>query len=423
MKAFVGKRKKTPAIIPAIFCGISTPKRVLSGSAIFDFIMTFYRGIKLGPFPGILLVLASAVAGRADETRTVAPGVTYRAFEQPGPVRVFVVEADLGRVDADLALSGGNVPVLAKVSAIVAETEAGGRKVYAAVNGDYCAPLDAPVGTLILSGEIAATSTRPRWDAFFLGADGQALIALADTRATAALPHAGPAPLPVSVNRDPDDDGLALFTRRFGRMTRPAKGTVEAVLSSDAFPLEEDETLSAKVESVADAAEPGTAIPERGAVLAGRGRAAELVRALRPGDAVTLAFDQPGVARARFATGGAPAIVRGGKALTEAELAQRPLKEGFVQAKHPRTAIGWAKGRLLLAAVDGRAKESAGLALPALADLMVSLGCTEAMNLDGGGSTTMWVDGAGVVNTPSDRDKAGNPVERPRGSAIVILKR
>jgi hypothetical protein len=378
----------------------------------------------------LLAALAAAGPALADENRAVAPGVTFRALERPGPLRVFVVEADLTKADADLALAGGDVPGLAKVSAIVKETEARGRKALAAVNGDYCAPLNAPLGAVILSGEVAATSTRPRWDTFFLGADGKALIAPADARATAVLPRPGPnspakpaAPLPLEINREPEGDGLVLFTRRFGRTTPPAGNAAEAVLAGDDFPLEEDETLKARVESVSDAAGKGTPIPERGAVLAGRGNSADLVRALKPGGVVTLAFNQPGVTRARFATGGVPAIVRGGKPLSEADMAKRPMKEGFIRAKHPRTAIGWAKGKLVLVVVDGRSKESLGIDLPALADLMVSLGCTEAMNLDGGGSTTMWVSGAGVVNTPSDRDKEGNPVERPRGSAVVILIR
>ena len=70
----------------------------------------------------------------------------------------------------------------------------------------------------------------------------------------------------------------------------------------------------------------------------------------------------------------------------------------------PRTAIGWdATGsELTLVAVDGRSSSSAGMTIDELAVLMASLGVHGAMNLDGGGSTTMWTSAGGVVNDPSD---------------------
>ncbi len=52
--------------------------------------------------------------------------------------------------------------------------------------------------------------------------------------------------------------------------------------------------------------------------------------------------------------------------------------------------------------VDGRTTAGVGMTLNELADYMIALGCNRAMNLDGGGSTTCWVNGRGVVNTPSD---------------------
>ena len=165
------------------------------------------------------------------------------------------------------------------------------------------------------------------------------------------------------------------------------------------------------------------AIPPKGAVLAGRGKSAEMLSALKTGDIVTLQFDQKGIARARWGVGGGPALVTHGKALTVAEMEQRRMKKGFPQALNPRTAIGWSKEKLYLVVVDGRSKESVGINCPELAEFMLTLGCTEALNLDGGGSTEMWVDGEGIVNTSSDKDKQGKSVERPVGEAILIFGR
>ncbi len=72
--------------------------------------------------------------------------------------------------------------------------------------------------------------------------------------------------------------------------------------------------------------------------------------------------------------------------------------------RHPRTAVGLTadEGTVLLVAVDGRSSTAAGMTRAELAALMLDLGAWRALNLDGGGSTTLWVDGVGVLNEPSD---------------------
>jgi hypothetical protein len=72
--------------------------------------------------------------------------------------------------------------------------------------------------------------------------------------------------------------------------------------------------------------------------------------------------------------------------------------------RHPRTAIGLSADRhtMWLAVVDGRSESSSGATTNELADAMRRLGANDAMKLDGGGSSTLWVRGRGVVNHPSD---------------------
>jgi hypothetical protein len=73
---------------------------------------------------------------------------------------------------------------------------------------------------------------------------------------------------------------------------------------------------------------------------------------------------------------------------------------------HPRTALGLTKDRrtLILAVVDGRAAWAGrrGMSFPELTALMADLGAHWAVGLDGGGSSTMWMQGAGILNHPSD---------------------
>ena len=85
--------------------------------------------------------------------------------------------------------------------------------------------------------------------------------------------------------------------------------------------------------------------------------------------------------------------------------------------KHPRTALGWNDRYFYLVAVDGRQKHlSIGMTLNELAQYMISLGCREAMNLDGGGSSTLWLLD-GVVNSPSDEE------ERSVANALILVRK
>ena len=103
------------------------------------------------------------------------------------------------------------------------------------------------------------------------------------------------------------------------------------------------------------------------------------------------------------------------------------LKDGKVpplgedKARHPRTAAGLAGNTLLLVVIDGRARESAGVTFAELATLLKDLGCTDAVNLDGGGSSTMWTRHHGVVNHPSDNRKFDHAGERPVHNALYLI--
>lgn len=104
----------------------------------------------------------------------------------------------------------------------------------------------------------------------------------------------------------------------------------------------------------------------------------------------------------------------------------QPLtKDAFTTDRHPRTAIGKRRdGTVVLLVVDGRAAESAGMSLPELQAVFRWLRCTEAINLDGGGSTTMYIKGQpfnGVVNYPTDNKKWDHEGEREVANALVIV--
>ena len=86
-----------------------------------------------------------------------------------------------------------------------------------------------------------------------------------------------------------------------------------------------------------------------------------------------------------------------------APVAGLPGSGHFTLAPHPRTAVGLSKDRrtLLLLVADGRRQGVPGLTLPELAELMVEAGACTALNLDGGGSSALWLRDR-IVNQPSD---------------------
>ncbi len=94
---------------------------------------------------------------------------------------------------------------------------------------------------------------------------------------------------------------------------------------------------------------------------------------------------------------GGPYLVKNGEVFVD----MTAQKLGSVGGRNPRTAIGYTKdNNLIMLTADGREGASIGLTLMELANLMKDLGCVNAMNLDGGGSTVMYVNGQ-VVNKPA----------------------
>jgi exopolysaccharide biosynthesis protein len=131
----------------------------------------------------------------------------------------------------------------------------------------------------------------------------------------------------------------------------------------------------------------------------------------------TVSRDSPGWETMEYIVGGMPALFLEGRMVIEPNVEK--MRAGFAEERHPRTAVGLrADGTWVFVVVDGRQPQlSLGMNLKDLADLLLSLGCVHALNLDGGGSSTLYLQGK-VVNSPSDAAK-----ERPVSDAIVILRR
>ncbi len=110
------------------------------------------------------------------------------------------------------------------------------------------------------------------------------------------------------------------------------------------------------------------------------------------------------------------------------DVSLRSSNMGFIVKKHPRTAIALtSRGTVLFVTVDGRHPGYAGgMNLIELRHFLQQLGCTDALNLDGGGSTTLWAKGYnanGIANYPCDNRKFDHDGERKVANAVVVMKR
>ena len=120
-------------------------------------------------------------------------------------------------------------------------------------------------------------------------------------------------------------------------------------------------------------------------------------------------------------------VLLNGPLLTYNEQNENLDTTSFTRIRHPRTCLGIKpNGRVILLTVDGRNEKSAGMSLPELTKLMNWLGCTSAINFDGGGSTTLWIEGMpdnGVINYPTDNKKWDHNGERKVANVVLVKKK
>lgn len=354
----------------------------------------------------ILVLFALAVPARATQPVPVGPGtVLSRVYRPDGPWSIHVLTADLSDqyLGVGALLGGGGRTGRSSVSAMLSNGANGpGRKPIAAINADFFARTGKnyttiPLGFHVQDGELVTLPDLNR-SAFYLTRDGRP--GLERFRANAWLSGPGNLLYPLAaMNRPPETAEVALFTPRFGEVTRAEAVTTQLVLSDLSGPFVPNGQVTARIVSRTVGA--SVPIPPDGAVLAANGVAAWALRNLAVGDRISLRLGlQPDVGEIVQAVGGGPRLLRDGAVSLEHKLER--FSDSFSATRHPRTGVGINGKQLFLVTVDGRQPGySAGMTLREFAELFLNLGCTEAINLDGGGSTTMVVRGQ-VVNSPSD---------------------
>jgi exopolysaccharide biosynthesis protein len=391
--------------------------RIVTPAGGFGFVpcSSLTRTPGLAMVPGVSEITADAdsVLIRVDpphfeKRESVAPGISYTERQWTrngdGPFTMQVLEVDPAHPAVNL------LPVRARDRAIGKETTSSMARRYgatAAINAGYFvvggAHAGVSVGVYLWNGQVLSGGSGRTALLFCEETGDRERLAFDVVDFQGAVITTGGERTPISgVNREraPSND-LVAYRSSFGPRTLTGSGGVEAVLDAAGTVLQ-----------FADG-QGGATIPEGGTVLSGTGTAAEWLRQnARPGARLTLdlALHAPSEASCRPTdiAGGGPRLVQQGRLSAAWE------GFGHAQARHPRTAVAiTSRGTLLFVTLDGRQTRSAGMRLDEFAAELIALGATEAINLDGGGSTTMVVRGD-IRNWPSDGS------ERPVSDALLI---
>jgi len=318
----------------------------------------------------------------------VSPGVKAGIWDEyngRGPVRYYLLTADLRRkgLQVDYA-NDGAVRRTAPLSQMLART----RQAVAGVNGDFfdIGDTGAPLGVGKDRQRGPLNGPRAGWNnAFFYDRHGHP-----DIGVLPMLPVVTDRPKLVLTNVNSPSvrpGGIGAYNRQWGltsgyRVTDGQEREVRMVLIRQGRVIRNTTKLVA-----------GQQI--NGVMLVGRGAGARALVPLRAGRAAHVRWRLEGTPR--MAIAGNKFLVR-----------NRKITVVDDREMHPRTAIGIDRDskRLLFLVVDGRQRFSRGYTMVELARKMKQLGADEALNLDGGGSSTMMAKGRGgllkVINSPSD---------------------
>ncbi|MEU1624446.1 phosphodiester glycosidase family protein [Streptomyces sp. NPDC020096] len=378
---------------------------------------------------------APAVSLRAGAQGVIAPGVRYEEFSvhaSHGTVYGHLLVADLtnSHVSVDL-LTPGVVAAREPVSRMADAQDA-----VAGVNGDFfdiaeaqhpgVVATGAAVGPAIADGvpfkaavpngqrfgPVLPTGTSTR-DVIGVGYDRVARLDRLTLTGSVSTPD-GTIPLRGLNQYAVPVGGIGAYTALWGSTSRQ-----RAVCGSDQLrsaPCSRDtyEVTVRRDQVTAVSDRPGTGtVPRDGFVLVGREGGARALRRLRPGAQLRMSSELTGAGGLRFAVGGFP-VLRGGAPLGGLD--------GVTAATRTAAGFGAQGHRLYLLALDGSAERGAGLTIAELASLMRQLGADSAVDLDGGGSSTLVARSPGSHRVTVRNHPSGG-AERPVPEGIGLFSR
>ena len=379
-------------------------------------------------------MLAAAISLHAQEPSTqsskptdqlksevIAPGVEHlqivRGYKSEkdatGPWFINMLRIDLSQARLRLVHALDEAVGLETVSSMATRYGA-----LAAVNSGYFRTTGTyrgdAVGIEVLDGKLLSEPNNIRAAAGLIERNGKQELIFGHIKFDGQLVAGGQSKHAIDgLDRPRGDNELIIFAPEFHRTTLTEPNGLEVIVRRGLVVESRDLKGS-------------SAIPADGFVISASGAAREwALKNLRRGVRVQLNLNLSPVeteqadswTQATSVIGGGPQLIKNGR--VEITNTAEKILPSFVSDGHPRTAIARLKsGQILLLTVDGRQPgESIGMSLTMLADLLLEFGAVDAINLDGGGSTTMVIRNK-LVNKPSDATG-----ERPVSDAILVYPR
>jgi hypothetical protein len=333
----------------------------------------------------------------------------YIVDEVPWSIHVVRIERNRSDFEIISTLGGGSKIGLASLTRQLRTIPRDIGTPLAAINGDFYSLEHSthagdPRGLHILRGELISDPIERT--CFWIDHKGDPHMGDVTSKFTATWPNGENTPF--GLNEERSRNRNVLYTPAVGEATRASAGIeliLERASTNKWLPLQPGAIFPARVREIRRdgnaRVEPNTMVLS----LSGR-----RIPPVEIGDLLMLSTEtEPGLKGARTAVGGGPLLVRGGKAA--------PGRASKAFERHPRSAIGWNSKHFFFVEVDGRQPGlSVGMDVRELADFLVQIGCEEAMNLDGGASAELWLNGK-IMNRPC----SGR--ERSTATAIVLVKK
>ncbi len=365
--------------------------------------------------PALLLAFPTKGNSGWDGTEPVAPGVVHSWKSSPdGPWVIHVLQVDLREPSTTLeTIKARNRVEGRELTSVLARRQSRpGHRVVGAINGDFFSQDGVPVGVQVLRGVVLKN---PSYRSVFGLTENKKPFISRLSLAASVVTSGGDTLRIHRVNGTRYTDELVVYNRYRGPTTATNRWGAEFTVR-----LTDSARVGVPFGGVVvavDSVHGNVVIPGNGLVLSGHGFSRNLLlKHVHLADTLTFLFQLTPLRKPVLeALGGLPRIVRDGRVSIETSVEGG---ENFKNVRHPRTAVGFSRDSttVYLVTVDGRQPGwSVGMTLPELAQLMLDLGAYQAVNLDGGGSTTMVVRDS-VVNRPSDASG-----ERPVANALLVV--
>ena len=352
------------------------------------------------------------------EDVTITNGVRHvRYVYNLIPWNINVVEIDMNENNSFLSVKGKDRIFDSRetLSSIVKRTKDDNVNVAAAINADFFHPNGDIVSSQISKGEFVKGVTTKR-SLFGIKREGTPFIGTLNF--TGDITTKGKNKINInSCNTTCGVESVVVYNRYFND-TLKNNGNYKGFLLIPIDSIKNGKSYKAIVNVTNDTNIILT--DNKYAILANGKKAEQLKTVLRDNDTVSifLGFEKQSEEFSEL-LGGLPQIIKSGTDISEKQTIAEGSGVSFRDTRHPRTAIGYnkLKNSLFFVVVDGRQQISNGMTLEELASFMLYIGCSEGLNLDGGGSTAMIVNDH-IVNSPSDFTG-----ERSVGNALLLLLR